>query len=890
MRDVVLGVVQDLTVAESNCPRGARVAVVTYNDQVTTEIRFADSRRKAALLDRIRNIPESLTARQQSLESAVAFVARNTFKRVRSGFLVRKVAVIFSTKPARASPQLREAVLRLWDAGITPLFLTTQEDRQLASALQINNTAVGHTLVLPARRDLTDFLKKVLSCHVCLDVCNVDPACGFGSWRPTFRERRAAGSALDLDVAFLLDGGDTTSPTQFHAMKRFVAHVVGQLTLSPEPATSQHLTRVAVLQPGPSGRMPTRVDVGLTDFSSRERLLAFLDGRLGQLRGGRALGPAVDFALDQVFEAAPSPRAHRLLVILLTGPLAGAELDAAREATLRARCRGFLVVVLAVGRALDVREAAALASEPQDVFFKLVDKPAEFGRERMLRFGRLLPSYASGDSALYLSPELRKQCDWFQSDQPARSSIKYGHRQVNLAANVSSSDVSKPVTTTRPVTSTERTTTTTLAVTVNLPVAKPASSRLAATKSEATKPEATKMATPRHPVAVRPVAAPKTAAAKPVAARVPAPAAKPVASKPAAPRPQGVDTKPAAPRLQGVDTKPEAPRPQGVVSKPEAPRPQGVDTKSAAPRPQGVVSKPEAPRPQGVVSKPEAPRTQGVVSKPEAPRPQGVVSKPEAPRPQGVDTKPEAPRPQGVDTKPEAPRPQGVDTKPEAPWTQGVGPMATRPGITKTLVRTPQEVRVSQVTENSAKLQWDRPEPPSAYVCELSVTSAQDQQQVLRQNFTATERTVGGLRAGHTYQVAVLCSVRGQAHSFYQGVFSTRRAQPVPQPARSASSTVHLLLSPDPVTKTESCLLPMEVGTCRGYVVRWFYDPQARACMRFWFSGCGGNANRFSTQEECEKLCTPEAIAALEADLGMRRPEQEPSVLKEEQALSQSPL
>lgn len=33
---------------------------------------------------------------------------------------------------------------------------------------QINNTAVGHALVLPARRDLPDFLKNVLTCHVCL--------------------------------------------------------------------------------------------------------------------------------------------------------------------------------------------------------------------------------------------------------------------------------------------------------------------------------------------------------------------------------------------------------------------------------------------------------------------------------------------------------------------------------------------------------------------------------------------------------------------------------------------------------------------------------------------------------------------------------------------------
>lgn len=137
MRDVLLSVVGDLTIAESNCPRGARVAVVTYNNEVTTEIRFADSKKKSVLLERIKNLQLSLTSKQPSLETAMSFVARNTFKRVRNGFLMRKVAIFFSDKPTRASPQLREAVLKLSDAGITPLFLTRQADPQLVNALQV---------------------------------------------------------------------------------------------------------------------------------------------------------------------------------------------------------------------------------------------------------------------------------------------------------------------------------------------------------------------------------------------------------------------------------------------------------------------------------------------------------------------------------------------------------------------------------------------------------------------------------------------------------------------------------------------------------------------------------------------------------------------------------
>lgn len=137
MREVLLSIVGDLTIAESNCPRGARVAVVTYNNEVTTEIRFADSKKKSALLDSIQNLQVALTSKQPSLETAMSFVARNTFKRVRNGFLMRKVAIFFSNQPTKPSTQLREAVLKLSDAGITPLFLISQEDRELTNALQV---------------------------------------------------------------------------------------------------------------------------------------------------------------------------------------------------------------------------------------------------------------------------------------------------------------------------------------------------------------------------------------------------------------------------------------------------------------------------------------------------------------------------------------------------------------------------------------------------------------------------------------------------------------------------------------------------------------------------------------------------------------------------------
>uniref|UniRef100_A0A8C3PJJ3 Collagen alpha-3(VI) chain n=1 Tax=Calidris pygmaea TaxID=425635 RepID=A0A8C3PJJ3_9CHAR len=456
MKQTVLRVVNNLTIAESNCPRGARVALVTYNNEVTTEIRFADARKKSSLLQQIQNFQATLTTKPRSLETAMSFVARNTFKRARSGFLMRKVAVFFSNGDTRASPQLNDAVLKLYDAGVMPVFLTSRQDAVLTRALEINNTAVGHAIVLPTGAgQLNETIRRLLTCHICLDVCDPDPSCGFGSQRPVFRDRRAAPTDVDTDIAFIMDSSESTTPLQFNEMKKYISHLVSNLEISSDPKVSQHHARVAVLQQAPyeyetnSSFPPVKTEFSLTDYGSKEKIINYLHNQMTQLHGTRAMGNAIEHTMAHIFESAPNPRDLKVIVLMLTGKVNKQELEYLQKVVIDAKCKGYFFVILGIGRKVNAKNIYSLASEPNDVFFKLIDKPGELHEEPLLRFGRLLPSFIRSDFAFYLSPEIRKQCEWFQSDQQAKSQSPghTGHKAVYVAPNATISRTLSPSTT-----------------------------------------------------------------------------------------------------------------------------------------------------------------------------------------------------------------------------------------------------------------------------------------------------------------------------------------------------------------------------------------------------------------------------------------------------------
>lgn len=215
-------------------------------------------------------------------------------------------------------------------------------------------------------------------------------------------------------MAFVMDSSESTYPSVFTEMKRYIAHMVEHLEVSSNPTSSVHQARVSVIQQAPYEFLhnktgsPIRVDIGLTEHQSAQDIVKFLLEKTPQLEGGRALAAAIESTVEQVFEKAPLQRAKKVLLLFVTGSVEEEEQQLVRIAT-EIKCRGYFVVILGVGEKLsaaDARVLSRMASEPADVFFKRLDSISHFYDKHIQTFGQLLPKYISSKSKICQSLNL----------------------------------------------------------------------------------------------------------------------------------------------------------------------------------------------------------------------------------------------------------------------------------------------------------------------------------------------------------------------------------------------------------------------------------------------------------------------------------------------------
>ena len=137
MRSSLLALLEDISISESNCPTGARVAVVGYSAHTKQLIRFHDYHRKRQLMEAVQNIALERTANRRHLGAAMRYVGNNVFKRVRQGVRVRKVAVFFSQGPAQDSEDIVTAMMEYRALNIMPAVVALRQSTKVQQAFQV---------------------------------------------------------------------------------------------------------------------------------------------------------------------------------------------------------------------------------------------------------------------------------------------------------------------------------------------------------------------------------------------------------------------------------------------------------------------------------------------------------------------------------------------------------------------------------------------------------------------------------------------------------------------------------------------------------------------------------------------------------------------------------
>ncbi|KAH1166473.1 hypothetical protein KIL84_015645 [Mauremys mutica] len=149
MRDIVISLLRVIKLSESNCPTGARVSIVSYNTNTKYLIRFSEFQRNNLLLEAVQRIPLERSSGRRNIGVAMRFIARNVFKRIRQGVLVRKVAIFFTSGPSQDATSINTAVLEFSALDITPVVIAFSEVPNVRRAFSVSRlpTANGKSQV-----------------------------------------------------------------------------------------------------------------------------------------------------------------------------------------------------------------------------------------------------------------------------------------------------------------------------------------------------------------------------------------------------------------------------------------------------------------------------------------------------------------------------------------------------------------------------------------------------------------------------------------------------------------------------------------------------------------------------------------------------------------------
>ncbi|KAG9476083.1 hypothetical protein GDO78_002913 [Eleutherodactylus coqui] len=406
MKNIIITLVEKMEISESSCPKGARVAVVSYTNHVKQLIRFSEYQKKNLLLEAIRNISPERTTDARNIGEAMRFVARNIFKRIRHGVLIRKVAVFFANGESQDATSISTAVLELSAHNIAPAVIAFNDVPNIKKSFAADESRRSQLFVWKRQQDQR--LEVISHCMLCYDKCKPDEECELDPVPPT---------EIDMDIVFILDGSRTVGSDDFLKAKDFVSTMLDHLVISPQPKASGTGARVALIQQTEPNFMPNRnvspvkTEFKLDSYNNRNLMKRHIEEDVIQLEGPSALGYSIQWTIENIFRKARNARRHKVIFTVLNSRTSVWDREKLKEISRKAKCEKFTLFVLAFGKDINHKELTELSSLPQDqhaLHLLTMSRPELLYAEK---FSQAFMNLLNHDINTYPDPAFQGECE-----------------------------------------------------------------------------------------------------------------------------------------------------------------------------------------------------------------------------------------------------------------------------------------------------------------------------------------------------------------------------------------------------------------------------------------------------------------------------------------------
>ncbi|XP_015247149.1 PREDICTED: collagen alpha-4(VI) chain-like [Cyprinodon variegatus] len=413
-RSALLSLLEDIHIAESNCPRGARVAVVGFSSHTKYLIRFQDYRRKTQLIEAVQNIALERTSNKPYLGASMRFVGQNVFKRVRAGTMLRKVAVFFSNGRTEDVDDIVTALMEYRALNIIPAVISLTRSLEIRNAIEVDDS--GHSIFTPLLRqdNLVNDLKRIKNCAICYDPCRRSQECSF-ILDPLPPQQ------VDVDLAIVLDSSREMQADEYAGAKQLLGSLVEQLDVSSQPRRSGTKARIAVVQQ--SGTKDARVEFNLQTYQSQAVMKQHLMEKMQQQSRSSVLGQTLDFTLNEVLLKASPARKSRAMLTMVASQTAYMDRERLGYISLKAKCAGVAMFVVAVGDRYNQTQVQQLAGSPTHQHLIHLNRLTAEEQGYVQRFFRVFLSVLNKGRNSYPPASLREICAGLNGQEQGQTSF-----------------------------------------------------------------------------------------------------------------------------------------------------------------------------------------------------------------------------------------------------------------------------------------------------------------------------------------------------------------------------------------------------------------------------------------------------------------------------------